>query len=518
MSKKSEKAQPSSTNGPWIGLSIFLFCFILGITKQVNFPASDLGRHIKNGEVVFESPDVLTSNFYSYTQTDFPFINHHWLAGTIFYFVQNAIGFGGLHLFFILMMVVAMYLFFKKLLLNLDWRMALFLGILLMPLLIFRKEIRPEGFSYLFLLVWYFLLQMWKEKPSQLYASAAILQVLWVNTHIFFFMAPMLSFFFLIDDWLKEKKHLKTLGIVLSIQAISSLVNPNFVLGAISPLAIFNEYGYMVSENQSVFFMQDRVGLLPYLHVELLALLFFVGSIWIIRNKVSQELLPELLLGFVGILFGLLAIRGFTFMGLTIGLALSKMARIWYDSLLLAKKGQVQILSLILALGLGFMGLVTKNYAYSYTDWSSGLGLIKGSNQAGDFFNKAGIKGPIFNNYDIGSYFIYHHFPKAKVFTDNRPEAYSQVFFDSIYNPCLKDESIWKKVEAKFGFNCIYFYRHDNTEFGQPFLIRRIDDPEWIPVFVDDFNIILLRNRLENAAILKQYALDKSIFRSVPGN
>ena len=119
MSKKSEKAQPSSTNGPWIGLSIFLFCFILGITKQVNFPASDLGRHIKNGEVVFESPDVLTSNFYSYTQTDFPFINHHWLAGSVFFFVQNLMGFGGLHLFFILMMVGAMYLFFKKLLLNL---------------------------------------------------------------------------------------------------------------------------------------------------------------------------------------------------------------------------------------------------------------------------------------------------------------------------------------------------------------------------------------------------------------
>jgi hypothetical protein len=518
MSKKIEKAQPSLTNGPWIGLSIFLFCFILGISKQVNFPASDLGRHIKNGEVVFQSPRVLTSNFYSYTQNDYLFINHHWLAGSIFFIVKNFLGFGGLHLFFILVMVGAMYLFFKKLLLDLDWRIALLLGVLLMPLLIFRKEIRPEGFSYLYLLIWYFLLVRWKEKPKHLFMAASILQVVWVNTHIFFFMAPMLSFFFLVEDWIKEKKHLKTLGVVLLIQAFCSLINPNFFLGAISPLAIFKEYGYMVSENQSVFFMQNRVGVMPYLHVELLAFLFLIGVIWTIRKKLWQELLPELLLGFVGILFGLLAIRGFTFMGLAIGLALSRIVRIWYESLLLAKKGQVQLLSLVLAIGISFMGLVSKNYAYSYTDWSSGLGILKGSNQAGEFFNKAGIKGPIFNNYDIGSYFIYHHFPKEKVFTDNRPEAYSKAFFDSIYNPCLKDEMNWKKVDARYGFNCIYFYRHDNTEFGQPFLIRRIADPEWIPVFVDDFNIILVRNRPENEAILKQYALDKSIFRSIPGN
>ena len=163
-------------------------------------------------------------------------------------------------------------------------------------------------------------------------------------------MAPMLSFFFLVEDWIKEKKHLKTLGIVLLIQAFCSLINPNFFLGAISPLAIFKEYGYMVSENQSVFFMQNRVGVMPYLHVELLAFLFLIGVIWTIRKKLWQELLPELLLGFVGILFGLLAIRGFTFMGLAIGLALSRIVRIWYESLLLAKKGQVQLLSLVMAI------------------------------------------------------------------------------------------------------------------------------------------------------------------------
>jgi hypothetical protein len=162
--------------------------------------------------------------------------------------------------------------------------------------------------------------------------------------------------------------------------------------------------------------------------------------------------------------------------------------------------------------------LGTKGYTYTFKDWNSGVGIIKGSQKAGQFFKQSGVKGPIFNNYDIGSYIIFNHFPQEKVFTDNRPEAYSVEFFDSIYNPALKNEIVWQRVEKRFNFKCIYFYRHDNTEFGQPFLLRRIDDPTWIPVFVDDFNIILLKNDIENGPILKQYAIDKSIFKSVPGS
>ncbi|MBX7181694.1 MAG: hypothetical protein K1X82_06245 [Bacteroidia bacterium] len=518
MSKKNGTNSASAASERWIALGVFLFLFIIGIAKQLNFPASDLGRHIKNGELVFDFPSLLSTNFYSYTLPDYPFVNHHWLGGYLFFLAQKFTGFTGLHVFYLGTMLAAMFLLMEDFLSKLNWKLSLGLCMVLMPFLIFRKEIRPEGFSYLFFMLWFVVMNKWKEKPKQLILFAFVLQLIWVNTHIFFFLAPMLTFFHLIKEWLGDKKQLRLYLIVLMVQAVACLINPNLLKGAWSPFAIFQEYGYMVSENQSVFFMQNRTGWMRYLHVEVLGLAYFAGLLWVIRKNQWKAILPELLLGLVGVAYGLLAIRGITLMGILCGIAMASVLSKWFESLLLAQKKSIGVFSLVLTVFLGLVGLGTKSYAFSYLDWNNGLGLIKGSNQAGEFFNKSGIKGPIFNNYDIGSYLIYHHFPRERVFTDNRPEAYSSDFFENTYNPCMKNEADWKKALKKYDFNCIYFYRHDNTEFGQPFLIRRIDDPEWIPVFVDDFNIILLRNTAANTGILNQFALDKSMFRSVPGN
>src|SRR5438128_2309762 len=49
----------------------------------------DLGRHLKNGELLLSpaASQILHTNFYSYTQPDLKFVNHHWLAGIVFYAV-----------------------------------------------------------------------------------------------------------------------------------------------------------------------------------------------------------------------------------------------------------------------------------------------------------------------------------------------------------------------------------------------------------------------------------------------
>jgi hypothetical protein len=75
-----------------------------------------------------------------------------------------------------------------------------------------------------------------------------------------------------------------------------------------------------------------------------------------------------------------------------------------------------------------------------------------------------------------------------------------------------ENEEIWKKELAKNGFNTIYFYRHDATPWAQPFLIRRISDPEWVPVFVDDYSIILVRNNEKNKEVIEKYRIAKETF------
>jgi hypothetical protein len=59
----------------------------------INLATADLGRHITNGALLLQGmTDVLTSNFYSFTEPNQPFTNHHWGSGVVFQLVQSSVG------------------------------------------------------------------------------------------------------------------------------------------------------------------------------------------------------------------------------------------------------------------------------------------------------------------------------------------------------------------------------------------------------------------------------------------
>ena len=87
----------------WLILLIF-YSFVL--LRPINLVTADLGRHIKNGELVWQTLGILKTNFYSYTYPDFSFVNHHWLSGVIFYFIWLLAGFVGLEIFFWLISLI----------------------------------------------------------------------------------------------------------------------------------------------------------------------------------------------------------------------------------------------------------------------------------------------------------------------------------------------------------------------------------------------------------------------------
>ena len=80
------------------GLKILIILSIIALTaliyfEQGDFTSLDLGRHLENGKIVWSQPGVLFSNFYSYTEPNLSFINHHWLSGVIFYLLYLIGGF-----------------------------------------------------------------------------------------------------------------------------------------------------------------------------------------------------------------------------------------------------------------------------------------------------------------------------------------------------------------------------------------------------------------------------------------
>lgn len=519
------------------GVVFVAYCSVF-MARQVNFVTADLGRHITNGKVTVETGKIISTNFYSYTEPDFPAINHHWGSGVVFYFVHKAFGFEGLSVLYVLTIVGAALLFGLAALRFADARLVFFAAVLAAPLLAYRTEVRPEGISVFFVGLFFYLLVLFRDNKLSFPYTIVLLgiaQLMWVNCHIFFFMGFMLSGFFLVEEFIvrNNKQKLKHYVILLGVLVGASLINPFFINGLLAPFTIFKEYGYMIAENQSVLFMQERLPNVVFTHFEITGVvLFILFAFLIIQKKLKQTLLLLLPVVAFGLL-GFMAVRGIPLFGLAAIPALAFLMQYLVEKYAAGgKKIIFTALSVIAAFIVlsGFQsGYATdkknKRPRAEYKEpsyfapikYTTGVGLFSDMNFSAEFFKQNNIKGPVFNNYDIGGYLIYHLYPNERVFVDNRPEAYSVDFFKKTYVPMQEKMEKFREVEQQYNFNCIWFYRHDNTPWAQPFLLQLIEQPDYAPVFVDGLTIMFLKRNEQNAELIKKYELPKSMFRSVPG-
>ena len=508
------------------------------MARQINFVTADLGRHITNGKVTVETGNIISTNFYSYTEPDFPAINHHWGSGVVFDLVHKAFGFQGLSVFYVFTVVGAALLFGIAALRFADARLVFFAAVLSVPLLAYRTEVRPEGISLFFAGVFFYLLVLFRDNKLSFPFTIVLLgiaQLLWVNSHIFFFMGFMLTVFFLLEEFItrNNKEKLKHYVILLGVLVVASLLNPFFISGLLAPFTIFKEYGYMIAENQSVLFMQERFANKEFTHFEIEAvILLLLFALLIIQKKVKQILLLLLPLLAFGLL-GFMAVRGIPLFALAAIPAGAFLVQYLVEKYAAGAK-KIIFTALSVVAGLIVLTGFQSGYAtdkknkkpraeykepsyFAPIKYTTGTGLFADMNLSAEFFKQNNIKGPVFNNYDIGGYLIYHLYGKERVFVDNRPEAYSVDFFKKTYIPMQEKMEKFREVEQQYNFNCIWFYRHDNTPWAQPFLLQLIEQPDYAPVFVDGLTIMFLKRNEQNAELIKKFELPKSMFRSVPG-
>lgn len=515
---------PKTETNPWVfRLLLLLIAVYTGLffARPINLATADLGRHIVNGELILNGVyDVLYANHYSFTERYHEFTNHHWGSGVLFYLTHNLFGFEGLSTLYILLSVTALILMIFASKSNSNHNTAALVAISVVPLLAYRVEVRPEGFSYVLLILLYFLLVKFRNSQlnfKKLSVAVLLLQMVWVNMHIFFFLAFIAVGAFWLDAIIQKKTStIKRLGGLLLGQIAVSLINPHFHKGLLSPLTIFNEYGYMVAENQPIWFMHERFGNSELFHFELFAVITICLFVLIGIRGIWKSVIPELLLCMAFFGLSVLAVRAIPMFALFFIPVAATVISSYVDKLNFNTKQTVgKALPIAGILFLIIFIPLKGTYASAQKGYEK-LGLFEEINGAGTFLKRNQIQGKIFNNYDIGSYLIYHLHDREKVFVDNRPEAYSVAFFDSIYKPMQQDDAIWKEKSVEYDINLICFFRLDNTPWAQPFLIRRAQDPDWVPVFVDQVSLILVRNVAENRAVIQKYGIDRSVFKGIP--
>ncbi len=263
-----------------------------------------------------------------------------------------------------------------------------------------------------------------------------------------------------------------------------SALNPHFLNGLIYPFQILGNYGYRVLENQSIFFLENiiEVPVVLYFKIALsILILSWVYAFYRLFRYKEGVSVANLVLSIGLSYLALIQIRNFGLFGFFALVIISVNLR--------ALRLDMSRYLLLPALGglLVFMLVINPGYWESRT---FGLGLAPGIEKGAEFFVRENIRGSVFNNYDIGGYLIYYLFPKEKVFVDNRPEGYPVEFFTQTYVPMQENDQVWEAKSKEYNFNSIFFYRLDLTPWAQRFLLSRIQDPEWAPVFVDNYNII----------------------------
>lgn len=512
-----------------------LAVFLIHSASAVN---QDLGRHLKVGQIIWQTGHVPNTNLFSYTNQDFPFINHHWLSEVIYYLLSLVIGIKGLIVFNALTILTAFALVWR-----LAWRKDYFIfstlaAMLGAGLILERTDIRPESFGFLLFALFLVILDKNKEKISWHFWLLAPLAALWVNLHISFIYGLVLMFFFFLDRLWQRRRAVYLLArqkklerymaqvMLLGILAgAAALVNPNTWRGALYPLFIFGNYGYTIVENQSPFFLETLMQnpIIALFKVSLVALaLAFLMNLGRIR---LFYLLGALLL----VIMSWSAIRNFPLLGLIILPVLTenfisareKFSRYFARAKLSFGKwekwrgrGILRLLTFALIfviLGTSIYAVATNRfYLKSMKSERFGLLIPKGAEAAVDFLKQNKVQGPLFNNFDIGSYLIWRLWPEHKVFVDGRPEAYPAQFLQSVYIPMQTDSATWKKyADEIYKINLVFFAHTDATPWGQEFLRQMAQRKGWAMVYLDPTVVIWARDNTANKDLISRFALNQ---------
>lgn len=504
----------------YIALIFVLSCVFLFFCVPIDLFKADLGRHIMNGRLFFEGNIPFSTNFYSYSEPLHPTINHHWGYGVFIYGIYALFGFVGATLVNALSYTVAlacvMTIAFRRVQ-SRFWVLAS--GLLVLPVYAYRTEVRPESLSMLFMAaLWCWLDYRSQDEHSWKWWEVACvvgLFLLWVNIHLFFVLGwGILGCYFLYDYW--RSRRVGRLFYLLLASVAVCLLNPSGLWGVLEPFMILRDYGYDIAENQTVFFIYQRFrGGAPLWFGGLVACLSIASLLfWRFDRRHYRETAVLWGIPWMFMLAGMMIVRLLPYFALAMIPVLAiLMACAWHVA---AHRPKVRMSGVIVVMVLvGAFGWAYPRYVLPIRPYT-GVGLLPKTLEAISFMNQSGLRGPIFNNYDVGGYLIFGLFPKERVFVDNRPEAYTVPFLRNRYVAMQEDESVWAHFSAVYGFQSIVFDRRDLTPWAQPFLIRRLSDPEWVPVYVDHAILILVRKSAQNESIIRRFSLPRDMFQVRP--
>lgn len=480
----------------------FFYFFLLLLRPTIEM-SEDLGRQIKMGEIIFECQCIPQKNLFSYTYQHFPAVNYYWLSSVIFYSFSNLFG---LHSLFLLKIILYLAIFIV-LFLSLRKRTSIFWfsAFMIIAINIFsnRLVLRPEIFSFLFLSLYILIIEKFKQNGNiKIIYLLPFIQLLWVNTHVFFFIGPLLYFFFLVEQFVRSRRlaNFRLISIFFFI-LFACVINPLFLIGALYPLLVSGSYGPQINENLSPFssnplFLADYATFIWFF--ELTVVLFIVG---ILLNAKKTPIFSCLAAAFF-ILLSFIMVRAFPLFAFASIIPLSIMFT-FIETKLAGKDKQIVFLikifiilalSIIVTHQLSVLIMQKKISPHFMVDKLNGI----------DFIVKNRIKGPLFNSLGIGGYVIYKLYPIEKVYIDARPDTYPSNFMNN-YQEHFTNPKFFQQQSVKYKFNTLIIAKDENYYWTNNLIEYLKKSNDWIVVYDDNYTSVLVKNNIVNKKIIEKF-------------
>lgn len=521
-----------------LGVSVIasVFALIFVVSHRAIFDL-DIWLHLKTGAYILQNGVIPTHDIFSFTLNAKPWVDHEWLFQVLCSIIYNKWDAEGLIL--LQTYVIALSFFILFLMGYRQIRSFLEVGVFVFVAsyaCLGRFNIRPDIFSVLFFALCLYLLRFHINKKRIWLLIPA--QILWVNIHGYFFLGPLVTFFFLISEFIRRKcpflpwqwkeesalseneySRLKKLFIFLLAACV---FNPQGIAGLLYPAGVFKEVLFgtnriffkHIQELQPTFTKLTYSGNFYYL----ISVFCFVLMIF----NFKKLKIAEVFLAVFFFIFGLTVrnVAFFAFIAYMITITYLSETLIRASENVRLETSLRQVLYYLIKYGVAiyfifWIGQRADKIAHEgYYDFNKnkfastlfGIQENRYPKGAVDFVLKHEIKQNLFNDFNSGAYLIGAAYPKVKVFIDGRTEMYGEEFFTRYLETMRGQLPAAQNTLDKYNIGAVLL---SLTSSSLPSLISYLyKNPEWKIVFLDETGVIFLKDVPENQEVIKTYGVD----------
>jgi len=482
-------------------LLIFIVLVVIFVTALQPITDPDFWWHLKTGEYIVQNHGIPHTDIFSSTRLGSEWITHEWLSEVVMYGVFRVAGFGGLIVFFAVLVTASFWVVYIRFQSRVGHpfvaAFALMLGAAATTLV---WGARPQIFTLLLASIFLYILDNYYSRKSDKAIWLLVpLMVLWVNLHAGWLLGLVLialTLFGVLLDVLFGTESRATLrerapallGVLVACSA-AICVNPSTTQMYLYPLNTVSARVFMryVEEWKSPDFHQ------PHFQAVLILLLatFFFLAISPKRERPGRLLLL-LATSFAMLRFG----RNVPFFSLVATPLMAEHLWEWVKEQTWASRltastetnaakpsiPQIAMNSLIVIVALSLCGLAARQAAKKQSSTEE----QNFPKAAVDYMQVHRLPQPIFNDYAWGGYLIWRLYPDYPVFIDGRADVFGEKLVEQFIE-VHDGKPRWRELLQQFGTQTVL------VERDSAIASLLSDDSRWQKVFEDKQSVILVR-------------------------